>query len=181
MKTCQYWNCRRPIRAGHFLCLEHYDDWEDGLINKCPECGRYKDVEHYLCLDCRNKLANNKNRFGINQQKNKPYRVEKSKAWGKKDKEAKKFFVYILKEETTGKFYAGQTRDLRARLWEHKDGKTRSTAGRKMNLIYFEELPTRDEAVSREAELKSLINRDERKLRNLILEFRDRVREVKFE
>ena len=181
MKICQHWDCRRPIRAGHFLCYEHYEDWEDYLINKCPECGRYKDVEYDLCLDCYNKLAiTPRNRFSTNPQKNKSYRLEHSAKWTKRDKGASRFFVYILKGES-GKFYVGQTRDLRERLSEHKDGKTRSTTGRNMKLQYFEELGDRYAAELREVELKRLLDYDERKIRKMIIEFQDRIREVKLQ
>lgn len=180
MKICQYWNCRRPIRPGHFLCHEHYEDWEDYLINKCPECGRYKDVEHDLCLDCYNKLNTApRKRFGINPPTNKSYRLEHSEKWTKRDKEAARFFVYILKDEN-GKYYVGQTRDLRERLSEHRDGKTRSTAGRNMKLQYFEELNDRYAVELREAELKKLLDYNERQVRKMIIEFQDRIREVKF-
>ena len=29
VKICQYWNCNRNIRANHFLCTEHYEDYQD--------------------------------------------------------------------------------------------------------------------------------------------------------
>ena len=106
------------------------------------------------------------------------YRLEHSRKWEKKDKEAERFFVYILKDEK-GKFYVGQTRDLRARMSEHRDGKTRSTAGHKMKLQYFEEYKDRKSVELREAELKEMIDRDERKVRNMIIAFQDRIREIK--
>lgn len=181
MNICRYWNCNTRIRYGHFLCYEHHADWEEYLINKCPGCGRYKDVEYDLCLDCYNKRKIvDRNRFGRSEPINKSYRLEHSKAWEKKDKEAERFFVYILKDEK-GKFYVGQTRDLRARMSEHRDGKTRSIAGRGMKLQYFEECKNRPEVELREVELKKLIDHDERQVRKMIIEFQDRIREVKFE
>ena len=119
IKTCRYWNCNRNIRANYFLCPEHYQDLGDYVINKCPQCGRYKDVEYDICKDCyaiftkKNVVSKSDSRF----------RREHSKSWEKGDEGVEKFFVYILKSDK-GEFYVGQTRDLRLRLGEHRDGKT---------------------------------------------------------
>lgn len=176
MKVCKYWNCNIPIEGKHFLCYEHYGDWEDYLIDKCPDCGRYKDVEYEFCKDCRNRRYT-ANQRTVTKTDNQKYRVEHSKAWEKADKGIEKFFVYILKD-SKGKFYVGHGRDLRARLSEHRDNKTKSTAGRNMKLEYFEELSSRKSAELREVELKKLLDSNERKVRNMIIEFQDRVREV---
>ena len=170
MNTCRFWNCTRRIKYGHFLCPEHFEGWDDGFIDKCPKCGRYKDIDYDECLNC----YNNKSK----PQSTNEYRVEHSKAWEKRDKKTGKFFVYILKDRK-GRFYVGQTRDLRERLSEHKDGKTRSTAGRKMDLQYIEEKGNRNEAALREVELKKLVDSDERKVRKMIIEYQDRIREIK--
>jgi len=179
MNICQYWNCRRRISPEHFLCLEHFWYWDEYLIDRCPECGRYKDVEYELCLECYNKLTSTHySKFSKNQTMGGKYRLEHSRKWEQKDKETERFFVYILKDEK-GKYYVGQTRDLRARMSEHRDGKTRSTAGHKMKLQYFEEYKDRKSVELREAELKEMIDRNERKVRNMIIEFQDRIREIK--
>ena len=176
MKVCKYWNCNIPIYGKHFLCYEHYWDWEDYLIDKCPDCGRHKDVEYEFCKDCHNRRYT-ANQRTVTKTDNQKYRVEHSKAWEKADKGAEKFFVYILKD-SKGKFYVGHARDLRARLSEHRDNKTKSTAGRNMKLEYFEELSSRKSAELREVELKKLLDTNERKIRNMIIEFQDRVREI---
>jgi len=167
-KTCQYWNCAKTIRANHFLCAEHYEDWEDHVIDKCPECGHYKDVEYAVCKDC----------YGTLKKKpDSPVRMEHSKAWEKGDQGVEKFFVYILKTEK-GEFYVGQTRDLRLRLGEHRDGKTKSISGRDLKLQYYEEVSNRESAELREVELKKLLRSNERLIRKMIQDFQDRVREV---
>ena len=51
-KTCQYWNCNVGVRSNHFLCSEHYEDYQEYVIDKCPECGRFKDVGFDVCKDC---------------------------------------------------------------------------------------------------------------------------------
>jgi len=172
-KKCQYWNCNRNIRANHFLCSEHYEDWEDYVIGKCPECGRYKDVEYDVCKDCYSRLK----RKNVGNKSNSQIRMEHSKAWEKGDKGVEKFFVYILKDDK-GSFYIGHTRDLRVRLGEHRDGKTKSTSGRNLKLQYFEEVSSRKSAELKEVELKKLVNTNERKIRKMIQDFQDRVREV---
>ena len=159
IKKCRYWNCNKTIRANHFLCSEHYEDWEDYLIDKCPECGRYKDVEYDICKDCFSTLK----RKSVEKKPSSPVRIEHSKAWEKGDK---------------GGFYIGQTRDLRVRLGEHRDGKTKSTSGRNLKLQYFEEVSSRKSAELKEVELKMLVNSNERKIRKMIQDFQDRVREV---
>lgn len=172
-KTCRYWNCNRNIRANHFLCAEHYEDWQDYVIDKCPECGRYKDVEYDTCKDCYDTLTK-KNAV---KKSNSHFRKEHSKAWEKGDKGVEKFFIYILKTEK-GEFYVGQTRDLRLRLGEHRDGKTKSISGRDLKLRYYEEVSSRESAELREVELKKLLHSNERIIRKMIQDFQDRVREV---
>jgi len=173
IRKCQYWNCSNTVRANHFLCYEHYQDLEDYLINKCPECGRYKDVQYDTCKDCFSTLK----KKGIEKRPSSPARIEHSKAWEKSDEGVEKFFVYILKDDKA-EFYIGQTRDLRTRLGEHRDGKTKSTSGRNLKLQLFEEFSSRKSAELREAELKNLLKSNERKIRKMIQDFQDRVREV---
>ena len=168
---CQYWNCNKSIRSGYFLCYEHYEDLKDGLIDKCPGCGRYKDEEYELCLDCRKKKSA-AGKSKTQKYTKSRYRIEHSDNWRNQNKGDSQFYVYILKF-TDGKFYVGHTDNLRVRLSEHRDGKTKSTANKKFSVQYFETLDTRKKAELREVELKGLADKDERKLRKEILEFKD--------
>ena len=75
------------------------------------------------------------------------------------------FFVYILRSETSGKFYTGQTNDLNRRLLEHNDPSHNSAKYTTKNkgpwvLIYQEEFPARSEAMNREKWLKSGVGRE---------------------
>ena len=98
MSVCQYWNCSKKIKYGYFLCSEHYEALKDKLIDKCPQCGRYKDSEFNLCLECLKKRPSlSKNKIQAPHISKKAYKLEHSKAWERKDKEVDKFFVYILK------------------------------------------------------------------------------------
>jgi putative endonuclease len=75
------------------------------------------------------------------------------------------FVVYAIKNEG-GKIYIGQTADLKARLDRHngllKNSKKSYTSKNKghWELIYSEDLATRQEAISREKELKSFRGRE---------------------
>ncbi|MFY0651880.1 MAG: GIY-YIG nuclease family protein, partial [Cyclobacteriaceae bacterium] len=71
------------------------------------------------------------------------------------------YFVYILRSRVQNWNYIGQTKDLKTRIKQHNSGKTRSTkAYIPLDLIYFEVLETRDEAVKREKYLKSGVGRE---------------------
>lgn len=70
------------------------------------------------------------------------------------------FWVYILKSESTGKLYTGQTSNLEARVTRHNSqdiDKTRYTKRHKgpWHLIYHEVYKTRADAMKREKFLKS--------------------------
>lgn len=67
------------------------------------------------------------------------------------------YFVYMLKSLKDEKFYTGHTADLKRRLKQHNSGRVRSTKARRpFELVYWESLKTRREAMLREREVKSL-------------------------
>lgn len=71
------------------------------------------------------------------------------------------FFVYAIKSEKDGRLYKGFTTDLKRRLKEHNQGKTKSTKGFvPWNLVYFEQVESRSLAREREKFLKSGKGRD---------------------
>ena len=64
--------------------------------------------------------------------------------------------VYILRSESSGRFYIGCAEDPRMRLAEHNRGQTTSTRGRGPWLVVYEErFATSSEALKRERQLKS--------------------------
>ena len=64
-------------------------------------------------------------------------------------------FLYILRSESSGRFYLGSTDDLDRRLSEHLRGHTPSTRGRgPWNLVYKETFETLLQARPRELEIK---------------------------
>jgi predicted GIY-YIG superfamily endonuclease len=113
------------------------------------------------------------------QQKKHP-NIEHSEAWQKGDKDVTRFFVYILKLDG-GKFYVGQTRELRERLSEHRDDETGSTKGLNPRLQYFEVLSTREAAEFRESELKNIAQSNPRQIRRMIIGFKDLISELNYE
>ena len=75
------------------------------------------------------------------------------------------FFVYVLRNDETGRHYVGQTDDIAARVAQHND-RTRSrrnytARGRgSWRVVYQEQVPTRQEARQRENWLKTGTGRD---------------------
>ena len=107
------------------------------------------------------------------------YKPEYSEAWDQADATADRFFVYVLKLDG-GEFYAGQTRELRERLSEHRDGRAKSTAGRNPKLVWFGIVGTREAATAMEVELKKLVHSNPREIRRMVLSFRDLTSELDF-
>jgi putative endonuclease len=65
------------------------------------------------------------------------------------------YFVYLLRGEKDNTFYVGSTYDLKKRLKEHNQGKTKSIKHKlPMKLIYFEAYANKKLACKRELELK---------------------------
>ena len=178
---CLFWDCQTPVRADHVFCYDHYQDLQYSLIDECTGCGRAKDIQYDFCLDCyRNQRSQSAKNTSINKSSSYQwYRPEYSQAWEKQDASASRFFVYILKLDG-GQFYAGQTRELKERLSEHKDGKTKSTAGKNPKLVWFSVVESREEATNVEVELKKLIDTNPREIRRMMIRFRDLVRELEY-
>ena len=180
MNICAYWNCNSLIADSMFLCISHYWSFKEGFINQCPNCGRFKGIGYDLCLDCfhERRVTKWKARQTFMSEIRK-YESEHSDKWKKHNKDEGPFFTYVLKL-SDGTFYPGHTDNLRARLSEHRDGKTKSTAGREPKLQYFEIQPTRENAASREAELKKLCDNNPREIRRMLIEFGDCISELEF-
>ena len=66
------------------------------------------------------------------------------------------FYVYILRSESDSGFYIGYSSNLRVRLWQHQDGRSRATSYRgPWRLIYYEAYLHQADALGRENYLKS--------------------------
>lgn len=66
------------------------------------------------------------------------------------------FWVYILASRRNGTLYVGQTDDIARRVFEHRQKLTPGFTARYdvTRLVWYEELPTRDEARTSEARIK---------------------------
>ena len=65
-------------------------------------------------------------------------------------------YTYVLRSDHDQRFYTGTTRDLRARLKLHVDGKVKSTAYRRpLSLVYYEACLNTDDAFRLERFLKT--------------------------
>ena len=54
---CQFWDCDEIIRSDHFLCYDHWIEYQDDNIDECPQCDSYKYERYDICLNCRRKPA----------------------------------------------------------------------------------------------------------------------------
>ena len=178
--TCLFWDCKKRIRDNHVFCYEHFQGLQAGKVDECPGCGFAKDAQYETCLDCRNngRRSSAKGSKGGGRSKS-WYKPEYSPQWEARDAKTDTFYVYLLKLDG-GRFYAGQTRELRERLSEHRDGHTKSTAGRNLKLVWFGVLPSREAATSTEVELKKLVDSNPREIRRMVIGFKDLVQELDY-
>ena len=66
------------------------------------------------------------------------------------------FFLYILRSESTGRYYTGQTQNVTERLAYHNANYSKSLKNRgPWRLVYQERYATRADAVRRERQIKS--------------------------
>ena len=174
-KICLFWECNVSIRDDHFFCYRHYIQFQESLIDECPGCSLGKYMWYGQCLPC----SRDPDQRLARPSTNRWYRPEYSEAWEQGDAAADQFFVYILKLDE-GKFYAGQTRELRERLSEHRDGHVQTTTGRNPKLVWFCTLPTREDAAEVELELKKLVASNPREVRRMVIDFHDLVEELDY-
>ena len=147
---CQLWGCEVRIRAGHFLCRQHYYMYEDGSLEQCETCNLYIPSDVQQCPNCASD-------------------------------DLTEFYVYILKLRDANRgvrFYVGQTNDLLVRLTEHRDGLTKTTAGKDPQLVWFEPVLSREEALGAEKALKALLRKNPRAVRQMVASFQALVREL---
>ena len=136
--------------------------WLLGWSGWCvfPSCGKRIKSRYQLCY----------NHFLAASR----YEWEHRDGWGKKDRQADAFYVYLLELDGGKNLYAGQTRNLMRRVYEHCDGTTKTTAGRKPVLAWFEQVPTRQAAVEKEADMKHRIDTQPEAVRRMVGAFRSR-------
>ena len=55
---CQFWNCGETLsRRDHFLCYDHYTEYQEGRIDECPQCDSYKGANYPVCRNCERQPA----------------------------------------------------------------------------------------------------------------------------
>ncbi|WP_091741008.1 GIY-YIG nuclease family protein [Phenylobacterium immobile] len=66
------------------------------------------------------------------------------------------FYVYILASQRNGTLYTGVTGDLSRRVWTHQQREGDGFAARHgvTRLVWYEEFPTADEAITAEKRIK---------------------------
>ena len=70
------------------------------------------------------------------------------------------FHTYVLRSQTTGRYYIGSTDNLEQRLTYHNTNETKYTRGKgPWDLAWSERHDSRSEAVKREREIKGWKNR----------------------
>ena len=163
--TCYFVECDETIRSDHYLCRPHWDQEQDGEIDECGNCDQFKSSEYELCLTCKRELSRSKRKAGKSPRKTKvgeskpEYVLDAPDPRPRKDEDTDVFYVYIL-ALNDGKYYAGQTNDIKSRILEHNRGKTKATIGKNPKLVWFSRVRTRPEAEAYEKDLKKLC-RDE--------------------
>jgi ribosomal protein L37AE/L43A len=53
MPLCAYWDCTKEVEEGMSFCREHGIKLNNQQIDRCPKCGRYKDIRYDMCPDCK--------------------------------------------------------------------------------------------------------------------------------
>ena len=80
------------------------------------------------------------------------------------------YFFYIIKSESDGSFYVGQSKNVQERILRHNNGHSKSTKGKiPWQLVYYESYKTRAEAVRRELAIKK--QKSHKYIEDLISEF----------
>ena len=180
-RKCAFQECGlQTSDPDHPLCRHHYYQAQQGTISKCSRCTTFKPARLPLCNNCfvaGPQRGTTKQQPSSTKSASNSYQLETSPAWERADSNASYFCTYILRLDN-GEFYVGQTRELPERLSEHRDGKVNTTRGKAPELVWFTELPSRNEATKLEAELKQIRDKDERSIRRMIIRFQGLVREL---
>jgi len=179
--TCGYFDCGKRIPDDSFLCAAHYEAWVDGLLDRCPKCGRFKDVMYQRCLDCY--IGRPVTRWEPSVEiptPEKHYQVEYSDAWIDGYMRSDKFFVYIL-EFDEGDFRIGYTKDLQKQLSEYRTEETSSSPRHNPKLRYLQTIATEKAAELRQDELERLMKSNPDQIHLMISEFHHHMREFGLE
>lgn len=164
---CRFWSCTETIRAGHYLCLDHFIQERQRRINRCRSCTNYKAMRFSQCYVC--------------HQPNEIQEGDTLTAEVADNHSTTEFFVYVLTLDG-GAYYVGNTNDLHARLQEHRTNMSQSTKGRNPKLVWFTTVPTRPEAETLEKELNDLNanGQTRRQIHQMVSRFKQLAAELDF-
>ena len=188
-RGCSFWSCTLTVQGNRRFCHDHEMGRRRGIVDDCPDCGRGKDSRYPCCLECRR--DRDAVDVGVPSSRSFPQApavdvprrpvppLERSARWDRGDASASCFYAYLLRL-SDGSFYAGQTREIRERLMERRDGAARSTSGRNPKLVWFMRFPSREDAAAHESVLKALCRDNPRQVRRMIRAFQDIVGELDF-
>ena len=77
--TCDEQDCSEVIDDKHYLCHVHWQQFREGKISECQECGEYKPVNYALCRRCNTQSDDQPTTYvRINQPKGKTLRQQAS-------------------------------------------------------------------------------------------------------
>jgi len=64
------------------------------------------------------------------------------------------YYIYALKNKDSGYIYIGYTNDLKRRIQEHLEGRSKYTKNGNYELVYYESYKSKIDAMARERMLK---------------------------
>jgi len=190
------------------LCYQHWRLYQSGDYQQCRIChwvfggeelifyeltelrDRVKavgeDVDEFMCEMCMVQILKDAGKWQLPNDPQaaesivKRLSVPRESAPHFKPFEREMIYVYVLKKND-GNFYIGQSKDLKLRLQEHRDGKVIQTKNKDPRLVYFVTVEgDRDEANLLEDTLTRLALHPagQRKIRKVVEQFRERYRLV---
>ena len=148
------------------LCYPHWLEFDAMLIFECEKCHRFDELvgefsDEDWCVDC--------------------FRGENVPVAAHGPVLLQDLWLYIVKLDR-GELYVGQTNDLEVRVQEHKDGRTRSTAGRNPRLVWFAKWGGgRKDLQAEEANIRQEIRESPRTILQMIADWQRLVRLVDLE
>ena len=141
MVTCELKGCASMIN--HFsgtapaFCTMHLPDFQEGNIRQCERCQKYSYTDFTSCVQCS------------------AFVPERSPKWIKSDANAAEFYVYFL-QLNNGGYYPGQTNNLARRIQQHQNGESKATADKDPQLVWYNTVDTREQAVNLELQMKNM-------------------------
>ena len=157
-KECRFWDCDRG--TGYTWCYEHYGAFKKGEVDLCPGCGKGKWLKFGVCGRCRGQEVGGDERSRVDSNRAEEVaEIAERPVFGG----VAVYFVYLLSVDGKG-WYAEYSDDVDERLREHRSGRVRFTAGRGVELRWFGMVPTREQAVELQGQLRLIGERDPREL-----------------